>query len=316
MQPLSIAALPLAHRVLDREDPELVSPDLFDRLWARSDTRLLTYHQGRVAMVHGRPLASSPDAVPAATVRVFLGTTRASLPDVPVGTPLVAMELSDSGLRAFNIPDAEWQAPRQALATPDPTAASLLMTGFAIMHWHADGAYCPRCGMPTMVQRGGWMRRCMGCDAEIFPRTDPAVIVAILDARDRLLLGRRVAGTGRWSILAGFIEAGESAEMAIVREIHEEAGITVVPGNYLGSQPWPFPRSLMLGYEARMVDDQPLVPDGDEIAELRWFTRAELAQAAPTLGLPAYPSIARALIEQWFGGPISEGAATKDAADG
>jgi NAD+ diphosphatase len=142
---------------------------------------------------------------------------------------------------------------------------------------------------------------------ELFPRTDAAIIVGITDADERLLLGSNAAwGRDRYSLLAGFVEPGESLEAAVRREVFEEAGLRVIDPVYLGSQPWPFPASLMLGFTARVdpASDGLATPDGNEILDLRWFTREELADSVNGIKLPGYTSIARAIIEHWFGGPI------------
>ena len=154
------------------------------------------------------------------------------------------------------------------------------------------------------------MRRCPEDGSEHFPRHDAAVIVLVRDDDDRALLGRRADWPERrYSTLAGFVEAGESAEMAVLREMAEEAGVRIDPDglDYLGSQPWPFPASLMLGYHASVAaDSPPALADGDEISEVHWFTRDELAAgcAAGAVRLPGAVSIARRLIERWYGAPL------------
>src|SRR5262249_48347826 len=155
-----------------------------------------------------------------------------------------------------------------------------LVHAVALANWHARHRFCPNCGHETEVASAGHVRRCPSCGLEHYPRTDPAVIVLVTDADDRALLGHNPAWPpGRVSTLAGLVEPGESAEMAVVREIAEEAGVVLTDVTYLGSQPWPFPWSLMLGFTARAVDPGTTRPDGEEISELRWFTREELADA-------------------------------------
>ncbi len=183
----------------------------------------------------------------------------------------------------------------------DATAAVALAT------WHSRHPRCPRCGGPTGMHEAGWARICLHDQSVHYPRSDPAVIVLVRDAEDRALLGRRADWPPNWySTLAGFVEAGESAEQAVAREIAEEAGVEILPESldYRGSQPWPFPSSLMLGYHAWVADSAPATtPDLDEIAEARWLTRAELAAGAAdgTVRVPPPVSIARHLIEDWFG---------------
>jgi NAD+ diphosphatase len=136
---------------------------------------------------------------------------------------------------------------------------------------------------------------------EIYPRTDPAIIVGVVDDQDRILLGSQgIWEENRFSILAGFVEPGESLDAAVIREMAEEAGIRVKNPRFLGSQAWPFPFSLMVGYLAE-YDGGLLTPDGEEIVKLRWFSRAELKAEVGDLLLPGELSIARVIIEHWLG---------------
>lgn len=147
-------------------------------------------------------------------------------------------------------------------------------------------------------------------NTEVFPRTDAAIIVGIVDADDRILLGSNAMWeSNRYSLLAGFVEPGESLEAAVIREVFEESGIRVTDPVYLGSQPWPFPASLMLGFTARVDPSvsSTLTPDGAEILDLRWFSRDELRAARGEVKLPGGTSIAHAIIEEWFGEPITDG---------
>ena len=176
--------------------------------------------------------------------------------------------------------------------------AGLLVTAVALTNWHATHVRCPRCGEPTEIVDAGWVRRCTVDGSDHFPRTDPAVIVLIHDGADRCLLGRQPTWPpGRYSTLAGFVEPGESLEQAVAREIREESGVIVADIVYRGSQPWPFPASLMLGFEARAVGGDAGVTD-DELEDVAWFTRAELLAGRPLLPPPA--SIAHWLITGWL----------------
>ena len=158
------------------------------------------------------------------------------------------------------------------------------------------------------MAQGGWSRTCIQESRQLFPRTDAAVIVSIIDDEDRILLGTQGSwAENRWSVLAGFVEAAESLEQAVVREMLEESGLEVSEPQYLGSQAWPFPYSLMLGFTAKLSANSKateIKPDGIEIAKLRWFTRDELKAEAHTILLPNRISIARALIEHWLGESI------------
>ncbi|MFD6178111.1 MULTISPECIES: NAD(+) diphosphatase [unclassified Isoptericola] len=180
----------------------------------------------------------------------------------------------------------------------------------ALAAWHASHQRCPRCGEPTVVEQAGWVRRCPAQDVEIYPRTDPAVIMTVVDDDDRLLLGHAAHWpAGRFSTLAGYVEPGEGLEQAVRREVAEETSVVIGdgPGDvvYRGSQPWPFPASLMLGFRARAVATDVRV-DGAEVTDARWFTREELVAGvrAGEIGLPGRPSIARALVEEWYGAEL------------
>lgn len=178
----------------------------------------------------------------------------------------------------------------------------------AVLHWRARHRYCGACGGALRYQRAGWLGRCMQCDLEHYPRTDPAVIVAVTDG-ERLLLGRQANWPARrYSTLAGFVEPGETLEQAVVREVFEESAVRVRGCRYLASQPWPFPSSLMLGFVAEAEPDVPRVND-DELEDARWFTRDEVGAAlrgdTNDAGLLLSPklSISRWLIETWHASP-------------
>jgi NAD+ diphosphatase len=195
---------------------------------------------------------------------------------------------------------------RTAAAAWPAFDASLFAQARAMRHWRERHRFCSVCGGDNAFVRAGWLGRCTRCGAEHYPRTDPAVIVAITDG-ERLLLGRQAGWPEhRYSTLAGFVEPGESLEQTIVREVREESAVHVLRSRYLASQPWPFPGSLMLGFIAEAAPDAP-VP-GDELEDARWFGRAEVDLAlrgeSPPGGLRLSPSISisRWLVERWFAG--------------
>jgi NAD+ diphosphatase len=192
----------------------------------------------------------------------------------------------------------------------DDRDAGLLTQAVALSNWHATHTHCPRCGTPTDPIQAGHARRCPKDGSEHFPRTDPAVIMLVTDPDDRILLGQgRNWGARRMSVLAGFVEAGESAEQAVAREVAEETGIVVGDVRYLGSQPWPLPQSLMLGFWAKAAPGQRIQVDPEEITEALWFSREELRDAvsAGELGLPGAVSIAHRIIEAWYGEELPGG---------
>jgi NAD+ diphosphatase len=191
--------------------------------------------------------------------------------------------------------------------------AALSAAAVALLNWHDRARFCARDGSPTRVTNAGWARVCEAENHEEYPRTDPAVICLVHDGADRLLLARqRVWPAGRFSVLAGFVEAGESLEACVAREVAEEVGIDVREIGYLGSQTWPFPRSLMIGFQAVADPGAPFRLDGDEIAEAMWVSLDDLSPAlartdwgAPgeaddgQIRLPGRLSIARAMIDSW-----------------
>lgn len=187
----------------------------------------------------------------------------------------------------------------------------LMTRAVALANWNATHAFCPRCGARTVSASAGHVRVCEAEGSEQYPRMDPAVIMLVhreRDGREEVLLGNNPHWDARrFSVLAGFVDAGESLEQAVVREVAEEVGIVVEAPRYLASQPWPFPRSLMVGYFARAVGETERTDD--EIALARWFTRAELAEAVHTeeVVLPGRVSIARTLIEHWYGAQLPGG---------
>jgi NAD+ diphosphatase len=184
-----------------------------------------------------------------------------------------------------------------------PNEAGLLAYARAITHWHSRHGFCAVCGALTRSEEGGHARRCANpdCAAQHFPRTDPAVIMLVHDG-ERCILGRQKRfPPGMYSVLAGFVDPGESLEEAVRREAREEAGVSVGPVLYQASQPWPFPASLMLGFEALAEPGQPVICDGAELEDAGWFSAADIARF-PEQGrfLPRRDSIARMLIENWL----------------
>ncbi|GAA4859210.1 NAD(+) diphosphatase [Luteimonas vadosa] len=199
-----------------------------------------------------------------------------------------------------------WVDLRTAAANWPAADATAFAQARAVLHWRARHRHCGACGGRLAFSRSGWLGHCAACDIEHYPRTDPAVIVAVSDG-ERLLLGRQASWPARrYSVLAGFVEPGESLEQTVVREVFEESGVRVHACRYLASQPWPFPSSLMLGFTADAQGDEPVV--GDELDDARWFTRTQVdaalrgASGADGIELSPALSISRWLIERWHAG--------------
>lgn len=279
-------------------------------------TRVLTLRAGTAAVVRGEQprLALRPPRPADAQGPWLLGTeegrTFLAVEDEtePAGGP--AAEGPDAASGGGDLDGAEvvWRGLRDVGADLDDRDAGLLTTATALAEWHHRHQHCPRCGALTQIEQGGWVRRCPADGSEHHPRTDPAVIMAVTDADDRLLLGSGVAWPDhRVSVLAGFVEAGESLEAAVIREVEEEVGLTVTDLVYRGNQPWPFPASLMLGFRAVATTTE-IVVDPVELSHAQWYDRDRFAREVSdgTVTLPARVSIARRLIEEWFGGPAPE----------
>ncbi|MEV4412080.1 NAD(+) diphosphatase [Catellatospora sp. NPDC049609] len=223
------------------------------------------------------------------------------------GTPYFAVN------RALpEVPGAEPKHLWEVGADLPPRDASLLTQALALVRWHRDHLFAPRTGRPTTVEQGGWVRR--DSEGELhFPRTDPAVIMLVHDGVSgpdgRALLGSNViwakAERRRYSTLAGFVEAGETAEEAVAREVYEEAGVRAREPRYLGSQAFPYPRSLMLGFTATADPaEAPIRTDPEELLDARWFTRTEIAAVVDgsddSFTLPNRSSIAYRLVLHWL----------------
>jgi NAD+ diphosphatase len=274
-----------AGAALDRASVERRRPEWLAERRADSRARALLMSERGIWIDRGRLVL-----VPPSEEAVFLGLAN--------GTPLFADYVSgeepESG-RPAGLREAASELPAEEAA----------LAGYAgsLLAWHRRHRFCANCGAPTEPRDAGHERHCPACDAHHFPRTDPVIIVRVTDEHDRLLLGRQARWPdGRFSLLAGYVEPGETLEEAVRREVLEESGIELGDVSYLASQPWPFPSSLMLGFHALAVGGDP-APGDDELAEVRWFEREEVERAArgegPLALSPPY-SIARRLIDAWL----------------
>jgi NAD+ diphosphatase len=306
-----LGPLVLSRGEVDRSGLLRTNETWLAQAWADPGTRVLVVQQGKAVvrlagggaeLVFVRP-DQAPDGVRfllgvAADGAVFFGVD-GPLPDPATLTGETAdgTEVRPSHLREAG----------PLLSNRD---AGLMTHAVALANFHDTHHFCPNCGEPSEPVSSGHARRCTVEGTDEFPRVDPAMIVLVTDPGDRCLLARNAAWPPtRVSILAGFVEAGESAEQAVVREVGEEVGIAVGRVRYLGSQPWPMPQSLMLGFRAEAVGDLELRTDDDEITEANWFSRAELgdAIASGTIRLPPPVSIAHQIIRSWYGQDIPGG---------
>ncbi|MFD1940299.1 NAD(+) diphosphatase [Nonomuraea mangrovi] len=312
-----LGPLLLARGTIDRSALLRGDPDWIARAWADPASRVLIVSDGHTLVRrtgdHVEAVLYTTEEAPEGE-RYLLGVEN-DVAYFAVAAPLPGFATADTNGRVvapLNLNETPEGEPfpaglRQGGALLGDRDAGLLVYAVALEAWHTTHEFCPRCGSRTRVEAGGHIRVCPEDRSQHFPRVDPAVIMLVRDELDRCLLARGPQWPeGRLSILAGFVEPGESLEHAVIREVAEEVGVTVVNPRYLGSQPWPFPRSLMLGFFAHATTTE-LVCDADEIAEARWFTRAELLAALESgeVRLPPPVSIARRLIETWYGGHLS-----------
>jgi NAD+ diphosphatase len=303
-----LGRLALSRTAVDRATEHRTDEDWLARAWSDPGTRVVVVRDSSALTVirdDQLELVFVPPSEAPAGTRFLLGVDAAGTAYFGVSAAL------DEELSSRSAPeDAKPMALRTAGALLSDRDAGLLTHAVALAYWHDSHTHCPRCGTPTVPATAGHLTTCPADGTEHFPRLDPAVIMLVIDPEDRLMLARNALWPpGRMSVVAGFVEPGESAEHAVAREVYEETSIVVHQVRYLGSQPWPMPRSLMLGYEARAAGGQDIVVDTEEIGEARWFTRAELAAAIETgeLGVAPSSSIARRLIEFWYGGELPDG---------
>ena len=312
--PFTLTDLPLLNRsTVDRQEMLVNDEAKLAELWPSG--RVLVLDDASRVTVRGK-----------ATELVF--APAASIGDTPpAGSVLLGEQdgVGYWGLRV-SIPDDEpaertfrWEPPELVdgeqkldlrLAAPLLSArdAGLFTSAQAVLNWHRVGRFCAKCGAEVNKIKSGWATQCPNCGREEYPRTDPAVICLVHDDRgvngENVLLARGTQWpAGRLSVLAGFVEAGESLEDCVRREIAEEVGVAVREVRYLGNQPWPFPRSLMIGYTAVADHDAPLNPADGEIAEAHWISktqvRAILAGEDDSFKLPGAPSIANVMVKSW-----------------
>jgi NAD+ diphosphatase len=274
------------------------------------ETRFVPFWRGR-QLVAGNPLMAARLALGQLPAGLDPVSAPCLLLGVAAGGMLLALDISsvEAGEDGPVMEEGRWVSLRSVGGALAGDEAALLAYARGMLIWHSRTRHCSVCGGRVEMADAGHSVRCSApsCGALHFPRTDPAIIMLVTDAGGRVLLGRQPTWPpGMYSCLAGFVEPGESLEEAVAREVWEEAGIRVLSASYAASQPWPFPSSLMIGFNALAMGDEPN-PDRREIEDVRWFTRAEVAAfgeaAAPGpagLFLPSRDSIARHLIEAWL----------------
>jgi NAD+ diphosphatase len=298
---LELGRLALSRGTVDRVTERRRDTPWLERSWADPRTRVLVIEDGRALVSFAGEVPElvlvSPAEAPAGT-RFLLGQDAGGVVYFGVSAPLPDTR---DGAKAVAL--------RSIGAVLSDRDAGLMTHAAALANWHATHTHCPICGTPTIPEPAGDSTRCPKDGTEHFPRTDPAVIMLVTDQDDRCLLARNANWPERrFSILAGFVDSGESAEQAVIREVHEETGIAVEDVRYLGSQPWPMPRSLMLGFRADARSGQQLHVDNHELAEAIWFTRPALLKSIEAHDLTIAPavSIARRIIESWYGAELPD----------
>ena len=307
--------LPLSRHATDRAAHRRNNPDLIASLLTDAQTRVLVLSEGRTTIVDGALRSFTVTELEtvvslAEQDLLFLGETTVDAVGEPAGTSYLA--LSIPGDAASSLAEAEhWRELRSSGRDLSDRDAGLFTQALALVNWHRSHGFAPRTGAATVTGQAGWVRHAHDDErVQVFPRTDPAVIVLVTDGADRILLGNNALWeSNRYSLLAGYVEPGESLESAVIREVWEESGLEVVNPVYRGSQPWPFPASLMLGFSAELApgaDAEAHAADGEEIRHLRWFTRDEIRTPGDGVILPGTASIARALIEEWLGESIAQ----------
>ena len=298
--------LPLSRSRIDRDAVSRKIPGFLEELWANPQTAVIVIWRGEALLQPGSDsqlAVFAPADIREFRHRIYLGRVTESVRDVAEGTPFVAAVIGDEQGEALEPDVSRWMSARTMAHTLDDRDSGLVIEALAMANWHDAHAFSPVTGAPALPSQAGWTRVDKDTGKDIFPRTDAAVIVLITDANDRIVLGSNALWEShRYSLLAGFVEPGESLEAAVIREVWEESGLVVHRPRYLGSQPWPFPASLMVGFHAQLdpAHANDLRPDGTEIVDLRWFDRTELLSADSGVTLPGPPSIARAMIDAWL----------------
>lgn len=322
MKPLPhISPLSLSRVGIDRDHRTRGSDGDLAEVWASHPSAVFE-HRGSLLVASGGLFHGTHDHVPVAQTEIYLGQDAEHHRYIGISLDDAGRSVLDTALAADRDRDAAdllvapgsgldslepiWLPLRELAEVLSDVDVNLACELVGLGNWHRAHRFSARNGAPTEPAVGGWVRKDPETGSEHFPRTDPAVITAVVntdaDGVERILLGNNAAWTAdRYSLLAGFVEPGETLEDAVRREIFEEAQIAVVDPTYLGSQPWPFPCSLMLGFSA-VAPSLDAHPDLEEIASLRWFTREELrnAMAEGSVRTAGLVSISGQILHSWL----------------
>jgi len=289
---------------IDRAGELRVNQETLDQLWQRA--QILQLAEGRIAAVDtALTLISAQDVAAHIAAHTFTEGSRYFLGlDLETKAPFFAWDTEWVGSIADEVKEVGFSTVREIGSLLSEQELEISLHAMGLSNWHRAHPRCPRCGGATRVDLGGAARTCDADGSQHHPRTDSAVIVLVKDRSDRILLGHQpIWPEGRFSTFAGFLEPGETFEQCVAREVLEESAVVVTELKYLGSQPWPFPASIMIAFEAVTDNPERAQGDGQEITEVKWFTRAQLMAAAKdgSLLLPPSISVARKMIERWLG---------------
>jgi NAD+ diphosphatase len=289
---------------IDRAGELRVNQETLDQLWQRA--KILQIAEGRIAAVDtALTLISAQDVAAHIAAHTFTEGSRYFLGlDLETKAPFFAWDTEWVGTIDDEVKEVGFSTVREIGSLLSEQELEISLHAMGLSNWHRAHPRCPRCGGATRVDLGGAARTCDADGSQHHPRTDSAVIVLVKDRSDRILLGHQpIWPEGRFSTFAGFLEPGETFEQCVAREVLEESAVVVTELKYLGSQPWPFPASIMISFEAVTDNPERAQGDGQEITEVKWFTRAQLMAAAKdgSLLLPPSISVARKMIERWLG---------------
>lgn len=323
----ALGPLPLARDDVDRGTELREDEGLLATLWDKPNTRVLWLH-GRTAPVYSGQLVLAAPSGDLPDDAVYLGRSalhrskHSQFVEPAAEHVEIILLVADSQREAPDLNDPEiggvtvehpdyigWLGVSDIAAGLNDRDVGIFVSAVAIANWHRANRFCPGCGARTTLKTSGWVQVCSEDGSEHFPRTDPAVIMLITDPQDRVLLGNnRAWGNKVYSTLAGFVEPGESLEAAVKREVYEESQVIVDGVRYMGSQPWPFPQSLMLGFIGTTSRPEDAAADQEELNHVGWFSRETLREEVENgrMFIPGASSIAHHLMLHWYGGPLPQ----------